>query len=153
MYPKITKHDQFGFDWGSEAIQALEYCSVATHGSQDTRCESTVHSPLHQTHRQLVVMRQIQLEEPSRLIVLCAFNVDSTSTLPALIIARRHILDTRTTGCAERVRQAKFSRNLGDRQLCFGMIDLVDADGCEANGRGNLVAEQCCCRGAFVDVD
>lgn len=73
---------------------------------------------------QLVVVRHVELEEAR-----------------ALAVGGADVLDRLTAGRRQAVGQVELLGDFGDGQLAGGVVDLVDADGREADGRGDLVAE------------
>jgi len=91
---------------------------------QYTRREPTLMRPRQQRYRQLVVMRHIELEEPG------PFPVRGTN-----------IFDRIRACGGQTIWQIQLFRDFRYRQLPEGVVDLVDADGREANGCADFVPE------------
>lgn len=87
------------------------------------RAEARLVCALEERNGELIVMRHIQLKEPRSLSIRLA-----------------HILNRTTPRRTQAVWQIQLFRYLGHGDLAVWVVDLVDADGREANGRGDLVA-------------
>lgn len=104
--------------------------------SNDTSREPRLMGAREQRDRQLVIMRLIQLEKPR-----------------SLPISSAYVLYRLTASRGQAVRQIQFFGDFGDGQFARGVIDFVNPNGREADGRGDFVSENCGCCVAGVGVD
>lgn len=93
-------------------------------GGQDEGVEARLPGAIEQGERQLVIVRHVQLEEAW-----------------AIPVGRGDLLNRRASCGGEAVGQVELSGHLSDGELGQVVVDLVDSDGCEPNGRRNLVAK------------
>lgn len=93
-------------------------------GGEDHGIEPGLPGAVEQGDGQLVVVRHVQLEEARSVPVGCADVFDRCA-------ARR----------GQTVGEVEFARDLGDGDLALVVVDFVDADRCEPDGCGYLVAE------------
>jgi hypothetical protein len=91
---------------------------------QNTGAETGLVSPRQQRNRQLIIVRQVQLEEPR-----------------SFTIGFADIFDRLAARCRQAVRQVQFFGDFRHGQFACGVVDFVDADGSEADGRRDFVAE------------
>jgi len=108
---------------------------------EDARGKATLVCACQQTNGRLVVVRYVKLEEPDRLIAC------------ALVIRSCHIFNGIAACCTETAGKAKLACNLRNRQLTLGMVYLVYADLCEADGTRAFMTKERCRHVAVIGID
>lgn len=121
-------------------------------GGENARGEAAVHDALEKRNGKLVVVGQIQLEEADGAIVVSAFHPDGVGHFSPCIVVCCDVFDRAGSGRAQRIGETQLTGYLCHRQLALWVVDLVDADGSESEGRRDLVAEQCGGGVALIDV-
>lgn len=107
-----------------------------------------------QREGELVVVRHVELEEAGPRRDLCLLPVAGGLGLGAPgVVGPGDVLDGAGAGGGEAVGEAELAGDAGDGELPLGVVDLVDADGGDAYGGGDGVAEEGGARGALVGVD
>lgn len=106
-------------------------------GREDAGRKSRIMRPLQEGQSELVIVRHVQLVEPH------AFRP----------VGGSDVLDGGGACGGEAVGEVEFPGYFCDGELAEGMVDLVYADGGEADGRGDFVAEYGGGRVACVRVD
>jgi hypothetical protein len=112
------------------------------HRCEDTRRKARRDSSLEDRNSQFIIVRQVQLEEADRGIVVGTLNFDSFLGLSSGIVRSSNILDGTRASCAQAVWESQFTGNFRHGELALGMVDLVDANRREPNRGGHLVAEE-----------
>ncbi|KAH4195804.1 hypothetical protein HBI25_050610 [Parastagonospora nodorum] len=110
---------------------------------QYARRKPTVHRALQQRPRKLIVVRHVELEEPHAVSFPSCARVIGPPDGFNRLAARR----------AETIWQSQFAGDSGDGQFAVRMVDFIDPDGREADGRRYLVPEYVRRRIALVRVD
>ena len=136
-----VREPQVGADAAVEGVVPLRDVVVAPAelpgvGGEDANVEAGLEGARQQADGQFVVVRQIQLVEAA-----------------AGTVGGGDVLDGRGARGREAVGQVELLGDFGNWELTLRVVDLVDADGGEADGRGDFVPEDCGAAGADVGVD
>ena len=136
-----VREAQVGADAAVEGVVALRDVVVAPAelpgvGGEDADVEAGLEGAREQADGQFVVVRHVQLVEAG----------------PGAV-GGGDVLDGGGAGGGEAVGQVELLGDFGDRQFAEGVVDLVDADGGEADRRGDLVPEDGGAGGADIGID
>jgi hypothetical protein len=110
---------------------------------QYARRKPTVRRALQQRPRKLVVVRHVELEEPHAAFFPPCARVIGPPDVFNRLAARR----------AETIRQSQFAGDSSEGQFAVRVVDFINPEGREADGRRYLVPEYVRCRVALVRVD
>lgn len=91
-------------------------------GCEDADGEAGFEGAFEEGHGQFVVVRHVELVEAGAVAIGCG-----------------DVLDRRAAGGAEAVGEVELFGDFGDGEFAERVVDLVDADGSEADGSGDFV--------------
>ena len=124
--------------WGVVTVRDVVVAPAKLPGikRENARREPRVYGTLEQGYRQLIIMRQVKLEETRTITIRLA-----------------HILNRRAACCTQAVRQVQLSCHFSNWNLRARVVDPVDANRSKPDRRSYLVAEDSGGSVAFVSVN